>query len=80
VAEFGEIEEQIQGSEHGMVIVGVPYSTPGMLHTAGGGGTPYGATTVAGPNNERQPTPEELRIAVALGQRVTRHAVKLRSP
>src|SRR5213075_2260128 len=32
----------------GMVIVGVPYSTPGMLHTEARGGTPYGATTIAG--------------------------------
>ena len=31
----------------GMVIVGVPYSTDGMLHTEARGGTPYGATTIA---------------------------------
>jgi multimeric flavodoxin WrbA len=33
----------------GMVIVGIPYSTDGMLHTEARGGTPYGATTIAGP-------------------------------
>ncbi len=63
----------------GMFIVGVPYSTPGMLHTEGRGGTPYGASTVAGPRNERVPTPEELDIARALGRRVAAAAQKLRS-
>jgi NAD(P)H dehydrogenase (quinone) len=54
----------------GMLIVGVPYSTPGMLHTEGRGGTPYGASTVAGSKGELQPTPEDLTIARALGKRV----------
>jgi NAD(P)H dehydrogenase (quinone) len=54
----------------GMLIVGVPYSTPGMLHTEGRGGTPYGASTVAGSKGELQPAPEDLTIARALGKRV----------
>ena len=62
----------------GMIIVGVPYSTPGMLHTEGRGGTPYGASTVAGPKNDLQPTPEDLDIAKALGKRVSEAALKLR--
>lgn len=62
----------------GMIIVGVPYSTPGMLHTEGRGGTPYAATTVAGGRNDLQPTPEDLEIAKALGARVAAVAVKLR--
>lgn len=62
----------------GMIIVGVPYSTPGMLHTEGRGGTPYAATTVAGGRNELTPTPEDLAIARALGARVAQIAVKLR--
>jgi len=62
----------------GMIIVGVPYSTPGMLHTDGRGGTPYGASTVAGPKNELKPTPEDLSIAEALGKRVAEIAAKLR--
>jgi NAD(P)H dehydrogenase (quinone) len=61
----------------GMIIVGVPYSTPGMLHTEGRGGTPYGATTIAGPENKLQPTPEDLEIAKALGRRVADIARKL---
>jgi len=62
----------------GMIIVGVPYSTPGMLHTEGRGGTPYGATTVAGGKNELEPAPEDLSIAKALGRRVADVAQKLR--
>jgi NAD(P)H dehydrogenase (quinone) len=62
----------------GMVIVGVPYSTPGMLHTEGRGGTPYGASTVAGSGNELLPRPEDLAIAQALGRRVAEMAQKLR--
>ena len=62
----------------GFIIVGVPYSTPGMLHTEGRGGTPYGATTVAGGRNDLEPAPEDLAIANALGRRVADVAKKLR--
>jgi NAD(P)H dehydrogenase (quinone) len=62
----------------GFIIVGVPYSTPGMLHTEGRGGTPYGATTVAGGRNDLEPAPEDLEIAKALGRRVAGVAKKLR--
>jgi NAD(P)H dehydrogenase (quinone) len=62
----------------GFVIVGVPYSTPGMLHTEGRGGTPYGATTVAGGRNELEPAPEDLEIARVLGRRVADIARKLK--
>jgi NAD(P)H dehydrogenase (quinone) len=62
----------------GFIIVGVPYSTPGMLHTEGRGGTPYGATTVAGGKNDLEPAPEDLEIAQALGRRVAGVAQKLR--
>jgi NAD(P)H dehydrogenase (quinone) len=62
----------------GMLIVGVPYSTPGMLHTEGRGGTPYAASTVAGGQNDLTPAPEDLEIAKALGARVAAIAAKLR--
>lgn len=62
----------------GMIVVGVPYSTPGMLHTEGRGGTPYGASTLAGPRNDLRPTAEDLEIARALGRRVAQIAKKLR--
>jgi NAD(P)H dehydrogenase (quinone) len=63
----------------GFIIVGVPYSTPGMLHTEGRGGTPYGATTVAGGRNELNPAPEDLEIAKALGRRVADITKKLKA-
>jgi NAD(P)H dehydrogenase (quinone) len=62
----------------GMIMVGVPYSTQGMIHTEARGGTPYGATTIAGPRGELQPTPEDLAIAKVLGQRVATITKKIR--
>jgi NAD(P)H dehydrogenase (quinone) len=62
----------------GLVIVGVPYSTPGMLHTEGRGGSPYAASTLAGSKNELLPTPEDLAIARALGKRLAEIAHKLK--
>ncbi len=63
----------------GMIIVGVPFSTPGMLHAEARGGTPFGASTIAGPKNDLLPAPEDLEIARALGRRVSETALKLRS-
>lgn len=62
----------------GMVIVGVPYSIEGMIHTEARGGTPYGASTIAGARGELQPTKEDLAIAGVLGQRVAIITQKLR--
>ena len=63
----------------GMVITGVPYSSPGLLNLSEvSGGTPYGSTTIAGPKGERQPTANELAIARAQGQHVANIAAKLR--
>jgi NAD(P)H dehydrogenase (quinone) len=62
----------------GMLIVGVPYSVEGMLHTQARGGTPYGASVIAGPQGELQPTPEDLNIARALGRRVAEVTQKVR--
>jgi NAD(P)H dehydrogenase (quinone) len=63
----------------GMLIVGVPYSTEGMLHTEGRGGSPYGASTTAGPKGELAPTAEDLAICRAQGKRVAELAKKIRS-
>jgi hypothetical protein len=50
---------------HGMVIVGVPYSQSGLMHMGDvSGGTPYGATTLAGPDGSRQPSENELKALV----------------
>jgi NAD(P)H dehydrogenase (quinone) len=62
----------------GMLIVGLPYSLPGMIHTEGRGGTPYGASTVSGARGELAPKPEDLQLAEALGRRVAEITVKVR--
>ncbi|MGA7828110.1 MAG: NAD(P)H:quinone oxidoreductase [Geobacteraceae bacterium] len=62
----------------GMIVVGVPYSVPGMLHTEGRGGTPYGASTIAGARGELIPSPEDLEIAQAQGRRIAEIAKKVR--
>ena len=61
-----------------MIIVGVPYSTEGMIHTEGRGGTPYGPTTIAGARGELQPVEGDLVIARALGKRIAEVTRKLR--
>lgn len=63
---------------HGMVIVGVPYSEPGLTNMAEiSGGTPYGATTLAGPDGKRLPSENELAIARFQGKHVAQIAGKL---
>ncbi len=62
----------------GMLIVGVPYSVEGMIHTEARGGSPYGASTIAGGRGELQPHEGDLVIARALGKRVAEIALKLR--
>ncbi len=63
---------------NGMLIAGVPYSTAELTNLAEmSGGTPYGATTIAGPHGERQPTANELAIARAQGKHVATAAAKL---
>jgi NAD(P)H dehydrogenase (quinone) len=63
----------------GMLIVGVPYSVEGMIHTEARRGTPYGAITISGPKGELAPTPEDLAICRAQGKRVAELTKKIRS-
>lgn len=58
---------------HGMSIVGLPYSEPGLLRTDAGG-TPYGASHWAGDNGERKFSADEQALCRALGRRVAQHA------
>jgi NAD(P)H dehydrogenase (quinone) len=63
---------------HGMVVVGVPYSEPRLVDNSQvSGGSPYGATTIAGPDGSRQPTENELAIARFQGSHVAKIATKL---
>lgn len=62
----------------GMIIVGVPYSYQGMIHTDARGGTPYGASTIAGATGELRPKPEDLDLARLQGHRVAMITAKIR--
>jgi NAD(P)H dehydrogenase (quinone) len=62
----------------GMIIVGVPYSESGLVHMENiSGGTPYGATTIAGADGSRHPSENELKIARYQGKHVAEIATKL---
>jgi NAD(P)H dehydrogenase (quinone) len=62
----------------GMVIVGVPYSCAGLTNMSEiTGGTPYGATTLAGTDGKRQPSQNELDIARFQGKHVAELAKKI---
>jgi len=63
---------------HGMVVVGVPYSCPNLtVMDEVTGGTPYGASTLAGGDGSRQPSANELEIARFQGAHVAETARKL---
>lgn len=62
----------------GMVIVGVPYSCPGLTNMAEiSGGSPYGAGTLAGTDGSRTPSENELSIARFQGEHVAKLAQRL---
>ena len=60
----------------GMVAVGIPYSEP-ALHTTSTGGTPYGASHVAGADSGVNISDEEISLCKALGERVAKIASAL---
>jgi NAD(P)H dehydrogenase (quinone) len=61
---------------HGMLVLGLPYTEPELTTTASGG-TPYGASHVAGAGADRAVTEEEQRLCYALGRRLATVATKL---
>jgi NAD(P)H dehydrogenase (quinone) len=61
---------------HGMLIVGIPYSETDLLHTDAGG-TPYGASHLAGNDSKKPLTDAELRLCRALGKRLAEAARRL---
>ena len=63
---------------HGMVVVGVPYAEQKLMNMGEiTGGTPYGASTLAGPDGSRQPSANELAIARFQGKHVATIARQL---
>lgn len=67
---------QIPLLHHGCVIVGIPFTEPRLSSTSSGG-TPYGASHVAGAQNDPQPSQDEAHLARALGRRLARIATAL---
>lgn len=61
---------------HGALIVGLPY-TESALNATTSGGSPYGASHVAGVEGDRAVTDHEKQLARALGKRVASIAAKL---
>jgi NAD(P)H dehydrogenase (quinone) len=62
---------------HGMIIVGVPYSCQEIMNMNEiTGGSPYGASTLAGADGSRQPSENELKIARFQGRHVAEIAKK----
>ncbi len=63
---------------HGMAIVGVPYACQGLTKMDEiTGGSPYGATTLAGADGSRQPSNNELDIARYQGTYIANMAARL---
>lgn len=67
---------QLPLMHHGMLILGLPYSEPGMMTTEAGG-TPYGASHWAGADNSRELDETEQSLCQALGRRVADVSMRL---
>lgn len=61
---------------HGMVYAGIPYSETALINTQTGG-TPYGASHVAGARSDRPVDEHERSLCVAQGKRLARLALAL---
>lgn len=61
---------------HGMLMMGIPYSHPELMATTSGG-TPYGASHFARADGSAPLSPEERKLAAALGKRLAECALKL---
>ena len=63
---------------HGMMIMGLPYSEAALMNTQSGG-TPYGASHLAGQQSDRALDRDELTLCQALGRRVASTALQLQA-
>ena len=61
---------------HGCVLVGIPY-TESALSSTRTGGTPYGASHVAGGNDDPHLSDDEAQLARSLGRRLATLAAKV---
>lgn len=66
-------------AHHGMILVPIGYTSPALFDISQvSGGTPYGASTIAGGDGSRQPDDRELEIARHQGEYVASITVKLK--
>lgn len=63
---------------HGMLICGLPFTEPALNETTSGG-TPYGASHVAGNRNQHAISRDETTLCRALGERLAQTAKKLKN-
>ncbi len=63
---------------HGMLVMGLPYTEPELSSTRSGG-SPYGASHLAGTRGEEPITSDEKLLCRALGRRVATVALKLKA-
>lgn len=69
---------QVTLLHHGMIVVGLPYAFAGQMRMDEiTGGSPYGASTIAGGDGSRQPSDNELEAARYQGRHVAQIAAKL---
>jgi NAD(P)H dehydrogenase (quinone) len=61
---------------HGMLLMGLPYSEPELMTTKSGG-TPYGASHLAGADNKLTLDDDEIKLCKAIGRRIANTAKKL---
>ncbi len=69
---------QVPLLHHGMLLLGIPF-TETALSTTRTGGSPYGATHVAGGDDDPRPSDDEKLLARALGRRLADAARKLKA-
>ncbi|NMF90804.1 NAD(P)H:quinone oxidoreductase [Aromatoleum petrolei] len=61
---------------HGMLVMGLPYTEPALNRTRTGG-TPYGASHVAGADGNPALSADEIELAIAQGRRLAETALTL---
>ncbi|NMG43673.1 NAD(P)H:quinone oxidoreductase [Aromatoleum toluvorans] len=61
---------------HGMLVMGLPYTEPALNRTRSGG-TPYGASHVAGADGNPALSAEEIELAIAQGRRLAQVSLTL---
>jgi NAD(P)H dehydrogenase (quinone) len=60
----------------GMVLMGLPYSEPGLMLSEDGG-TPYGPSHLAGSQNKRKLSDNEAQLCRAIGKRIAEFTMRL---